>query len=176
MRKHHPDNERVKRRYFLYLREANRLSEATVDQTAAAIAAFEESTGHKDFRRFHIEQAQRFKRVLAEQVNPATGKPLAKATIHSRLMALRTFFRWLCGQPGFRSRLCYSDADYFNPSANDGRIADRDQRRHRRQRPRIADNLVKPQIAGFGKCVHRASSCLLERNDISPDNRPANSW
>lgn len=123
MRKHHPDNERVKRRYFLYLREANRLSEATVDQTASAIAAFEESTGYRDFRRFHIEQAQRFKRVLAEQVNPATGKPLAKATIHSRLMALRTFFRWLCGQPGFRSRLCYSDADYFNPSANDGRIA-----------------------------------------------------
>ncbi|MBU2090530.1 MAG: tyrosine-type recombinase/integrase [Alphaproteobacteria bacterium] len=123
MRKHHPENERVKRRYFLYLREAKRLSEATVDQTAAAIAAFEESTGYKDFRRFRIEQAQRFKRVLAEQVNPATGKPLAKATIHSRLMALRSFFQWLCGQPGFRSRLCYSDADYFNPSANDGRIA-----------------------------------------------------
>lgn len=130
MRKHHPENERIKRRYFIYLREAKRLSEHSVDQAAAAIAAFESSTSYRDFKRFHIEQARKFKRSLDEQINTKTGKPLAKATTHSRLMALKAFFQWLADQPGYRSRLRYADAEYFNPSANDGRIA-----RTTRERP-----------------------------------------
>ncbi|MCT8972478.1 tyrosine-type recombinase/integrase [Microbaculum marinisediminis] len=123
MRKHHPRNERIKRRYFAYLEEAKRMKPSSVDQVAAAIAVFEASTGWRDFRNFHIEQARKFKRDLAQQMNPATGKPLAKATVYSRLMALRAFFLWLAGQPGYRSCLAYADADYFNPSANDSRVA-----------------------------------------------------
>lgn len=38
-------------------------------------------------------------------------------------MALKSFFEWLASQPGFRSKLTYSDAEYFRPSANDQRIA-----------------------------------------------------
>jgi len=123
MRKHHPENERIKRRYLIYLREAKRLSEASVDQVAAALADFEDKTGYRDFKRFHIEQARAFKRTLGERVSQSTGKPLAKATIQSRLMALKAFVQWLSEQPGYRSGISYADAEYFNPSANDGRIA-----------------------------------------------------
>jgi len=123
VRRHHPENERIKRRYLIYLRDAKRLSEASVDQVAAAIADFEESTGYRDFKRFHVEQARAFKRTLGERVSETTGKPLSKATIHSRLMALKAFTQWLSEQPGYRSRISYSDAEYFNPSANDGRVA-----------------------------------------------------
>lgn len=123
MRKHHPENERTKRRYFEFLKHAKRLAESSVDQVAAAIADFEAATGHRDFRQFRIELAQKYKRRLAERINAETGKPLAKATISSRLAALKAFFQWLAGQPGFRSKLTYSDAEYFNPSANDDRIA-----------------------------------------------------
>lgn len=122
MQKHHPANERIKREYFACLTEAKRRSEKTVDQIAAAISAFEASASHKDFRVFHIEQAKKFKRHLAGQINLETGNPLATATIHSRLMALKAFFQWVAGRPGYK-RIAYSDADYFNPSANDGRIA-----------------------------------------------------
>jgi integrase len=38
-------------------------------------------------------------------------------------MAVKAFFIWLAGQPGYRSRLTYSDMEYFNPSNNDSRIA-----------------------------------------------------
>ena len=123
MRKHHPENERIKRRYLIFLREAKRLSEASVDQIAAALADFEGHTGYRDFKRFHIEQARAYKRALGERVSQSTGKPLAKATVHSRLMALKAFVQWLSEQPGYRSRISYADAEYFNPSANDGRIA-----------------------------------------------------
>ena len=123
MRKHHPKNERVKRAYLAYLEEAKRASVKTTDQVAAAIALFEASTGWKDFAAFHVEQARAFKRKQSEMTNPKTGKPIAKATIVTRLMHLKAFFHWLAGQPGYKSKISYSDADYFNPSANDMRIA-----------------------------------------------------
>lgn len=123
MRKHHPENERIKRRYVRFMRDAKGHSEATIDQAIAAIAAFEATTNYKDFKHFHIEQATRFKRGLDEQINLKTGKPLAKATIYSRLMALKAFVHWLADQSGYKSRIRYTDAAYFSPLANDSRIA-----------------------------------------------------
>lgn len=70
MRKHHPKNERIKRHYLAYLEEARRMSEKTADQLAAAIALFEASSGYKDFSLFRIEQARKFKRDMADYVNP----------------------------------------------------------------------------------------------------------
>jgi hypothetical protein len=95
----------------------------SVDQAAAAIADFEVSTGFKDFRQFRIEQAQSYKRKLGGAFGSDRGRGLAKATISSRLASLKAFFQRLAQQPGFRSRLSYSDAEYFNASANDERIA-----------------------------------------------------
>ncbi|WP_299475774.1 tyrosine-type recombinase/integrase [uncultured Roseibium sp.] len=123
MRKHHPKNERIKRQYLAYLEEAKRMSGKTTDQVAAAIALFEKSTGYKDFAAFHIEQARKFKRDMAGYINAETGKPLAKATMRSRLNHVKAFFHWLAGQQGYKSRISYSDSDYFNISANDTRIA-----------------------------------------------------
>jgi integrase len=122
MGKFNPANERIKHRYLAFLGEAKRFSPSSVDQVAAAIADFEASTGFKEFRQFRIEQAQSYKRKLGS-AGSSTGRVLAKATISSRLAALKAFFQWLAQQPGFRSRLTYSDAEYFNASANDERIA-----------------------------------------------------
>jgi len=123
MQKHHPANERIKRRYYAYLREAKQHAEPTVDAVAAATACFEESTGYRDFKSFHIEQAIAFKRRLAEQTSLKTGDKLSKATMHATLSHLKRFIHWLAGQPGYRSRLQYSDADYFNLSEKDVRVA-----------------------------------------------------
>lgn len=112
-------NERTKRAYFQYLKEAQRCSQATIDSVAAAIYRFEASTNFRDFRRFHRESAVAFKRRLANEINERTLQPLSKATINGILKALRAFFLWLAGQPGFRSRLQYADADYFNLSEKD---------------------------------------------------------
>lgn len=123
MRKHHPKNERIKRQYFDYLKHAKRMSTASVDQAAAAITGFEAWSAYRDFAKFHIAKAKAYKEHLAQQLNTKTGKPLSTATIHSRLMVIKAFVLWLAGQPGYKSRISYADADYFNPSANDARIA-----------------------------------------------------
>lgn len=123
MRSHSPENERIKRRYFSYLKEAKRYSEASIDAVAKAIDRFETDTKHREFKAFHIEQAIAFKRRLSEQVSHQTGERLSKSTLYSTLTALRNFFQWLAGEPGFRSRLSYSDADYFNLSEKETRVA-----------------------------------------------------
>lgn len=120
---HNPANERIKRRYFAYLKEAKRYSEASVDGVAKALHRFESDTRFRDFKAFHIEQAIAFKRRLAEQTSRRTGDRLSKATLLSTLTALRNFFHWLAGQSGFRARLSYSDAEYFNLSEKETRVA-----------------------------------------------------
>lgn len=123
MRKHHPKNERIKRHYFIWLQESGGLSQHSIDQKAAAVALFEAYTNYKDFATFHVEQARNFKKRQAETINDATGKPLAKATIKSRFDTLKAFIKWLADQPGYRSKIKHSDADYFNMAANDAAIA-----------------------------------------------------
>lgn len=123
MLKHSPNNVRIKRQYFAYLKEAHGYSEATVDAVAKALARFEESTRGKDFKVYHCEQAIAFKRHLEEQRNQETGKPLSKATTYATLTHLKRFFNWLAGQPGYKSRLKFSDADYFGLSNKDARVA-----------------------------------------------------
>lgn len=123
MTKHNPENERIKRKYFAYLKEAKRHSEPTVDAAAKALSRFEEYTRYRDFKAFHFEQAIAFKRYLTEQTGQRSGAKLSKATLHATLMQLKQFFFWLAGQPGYKARLQYSDADYFNLSEKDTRIA-----------------------------------------------------
>ena len=60
MRKHHPANERIKRQYFRFLKDAKGHSEATVDAAAMALSRFEAYTRHRDFKAFHFEQAISF--------------------------------------------------------------------------------------------------------------------
>ncbi len=123
MTKHNAENERIKRKYFAYLKAAKRHSEPTVDAAAKALSRFEEYTRYRDFKKFHYEQATAFKRHLAEQTGQRSGEKLSKATLHATLTQLKNFFFWLAGQPGYKARLQYSDADYFNLSEKDVRVA-----------------------------------------------------
>jgi len=120
---HNPENERIKRAYFFYLKEARRLGEHSVDCAAAALAKFEDYTKFRDFKRFHIQQAIGFKRMLSDQISPRTGERLSRGTVFSTLNALRGFFLWLATQPGYRSHLTPADAEYFSLSDKEARIA-----------------------------------------------------
>lgn len=123
MTKHNPDNERIKRKYLSYLKEAKRYSEPTVDAVAKALSRFEEYTRYRDFKAFHFEQAVAFKRNLAEQTGQRSGQKLSKATLHATLTQLKEFFFWLAREPGYKARIEYSDAEYFNLSEKDVRVA-----------------------------------------------------
>lgn len=129
MKKYYPENERVKRRYFNFLKEAKRQDEASVDAAAKAISRFEEYTVWKDFKAFHFQQAVGFKQYLSKHQNATSGKGLSKATMNSTLRSLKVFFQWLAREPGYKSRINYSEAEYFNLSAKDTRVATAKRRR-----------------------------------------------
>lgn len=155
MAKHIAQNTRIKREYFDYLKHAQRRDDASIDQVARALTLFEESTGHKDFKRFHIQQAVAFKNKLAAKRNERTGKPLSHATLHSTLSALRAFFIWLADKPGYKKRIGYSDPEYFNLSDKEVRIA----------------KAVREQPVPTLEQVHHVLSMMPAGTDIEKRNR-----
>jgi integrase len=50
--------------------------------------------------------------------------------LHATLAHLKRFFQWVAGQPGYKSRLQYSDAEYFNLSDKDTRVATARREKH----------------------------------------------
>lgn len=123
MKKYNRENERIKRQYLIFLKEAKGQSEATIDAVAKSLKRFEEHTKFRDFKYFHFEQARAFKRKLSEQNARRSGEKLSKSTLHSTLNHLKSFFQWLSMQQGYKSKIQYSDAEYFNMSEKDTRIA-----------------------------------------------------
>ncbi len=58
MSKRTAENERAKRRYLVYLKDAKGRDEASIDAATSAIERFEEYVTRRGFRSFHIEQVR----------------------------------------------------------------------------------------------------------------------
>ena len=123
MKKTNANNERIKRKYLTFLKQAKGQDEASIDAVAKAISRFEFYTKSKDFKAFHFEQAISFKVHLANQKHHKTGEPLSLATMNGTVRHLKTFIEWLSQEVGYKSRIKYSDAEYFNLSEKGARTA-----------------------------------------------------
>ncbi len=121
--KHSPENERIKREYFIFLKDALGQNEASIDAVAKALNRFESYSNFKNFKAFHFQQAVDFKKHLAKQNNQQTGEKLSKATLNSTLNHLKNFFQWLSMQTGYKSRINYTHTEYFNLSEKEVRTA-----------------------------------------------------
>jgi integrase len=111
-----PKNERIKRAYFRYLREADQKADSTIRGIEKAILRMEHHTGFANFGSYNSTQAVAFKIALA-------GDGLSKATIHSTVNALKRFLKWLACQPGYKSKIHLPDIEYLNLSEKDVRAA-----------------------------------------------------
>ena len=123
MRNYNPKNERLKKDYFRYLKEADRKAQSTIDGVRKAISRYEAYTGLKDFVTFNKEQAVGFKKHLARTKAERSGEPVAKSTMHGTVNALKGFFKWLSCQPGYKSRINVTEIEYLNLSDKDVRAA-----------------------------------------------------
>ena len=123
MRKYCEENERIKRKYLAYLKQAKGQDQKSLDKVAAALVKFEESTRFASFKKFHIEWAGKFKAYLDKARHPKTGKPLSHSTTDATLRLVKGFVHWLAGQSGYKSRISYADAEYFNNNMKNARVA-----------------------------------------------------
>ena len=95
MIKHNPDNERIKRKYLRFLKESKGQSESSIDSVAMALSRYDSYTKYRNFKKFHFEQAIRFKKFLSEQDSKQSGNKLSKSTLNTTLRHLKGFFQWL---------------------------------------------------------------------------------
>lgn len=121
--KHNAENERIKRQYFTFLKEAKRQNEASIDTVAKALHRFENYNKYKSFKAFHFKQAVGFKNFLAKQKSKKSDKLYSKSTINSTLRHLKVFFQWLYSQAGYKSKINYTHTEYFNLSEKETRVA-----------------------------------------------------
>jgi integrase/recombinase XerD len=123
MRAYNPKNERIKKDYIRFLKEADRKAESTIDAVRKAISRYEAYIGLKDFATFNREQAVGFKKHLAKTKAERSGKNLTKSTLHATINSLKAFFKWLSCQPGYKSRIKRTDIEYLNLSDKEVRAA-----------------------------------------------------
>ena len=142
MTKYNANNERIKRKYLTFLKQAKGQNEASIDAVAKAITRFESYNRYKDFKAFHFEQAIGFKKHLANQKHHKTGKPLSLATMNGAVRHLKAFIEWLSQETGYKSRIKYSDAEYFNLSEKEARTA-----KATRQKPVASVEQIKHVLA-----------------------------
>lgn len=97
-------NELIKRKYFRFLKEAEGLSESTVDIFNSAICRYEEFTNSDDFvKKFNPDRMIAYKDWLRNR--KTKGKVISNVTYHANLRNLRKFFTWLCTQTGYKSKI-----------------------------------------------------------------------
>ncbi|KIO36324.1 tyrosine-type recombinase/integrase [Shewanella sp. cp20] len=130
MKKSSTNNVRILHDYIKYLRDARRQDDSTIDGALKSINRFEEYTGYLDFNRFRAKHAIGFKKHLLGQKSCVTGDQLSKATVLTATRHLKMFFQYLVTQKGYRSKISYSDIEYFNLSEKDTRIANAKRKRN----------------------------------------------
>lgn len=123
MPKMNGENARALHNYFEFLAQAKGRSSASIDAAAKAIARFQKAAKSRDFKKLNRRQIIAFKDRLVEQANLRTGERLSKSTVTSTLRELRAFFEWLAREPGYRSRIVFSDIQYFNATERDLTVA-----------------------------------------------------
>jgi site-specific recombinase XerD len=117
------DNERVKRRYFEYLREAQGRSPKTVELARLALVQYDRFTSCKAYQRFSIADAMGFKRKLLDGEGKRRSELSSRSAAHSTLSQVQKFFRWLAREPGYKKAINYGDLDYLSLASRDRRIA-----------------------------------------------------
>ena len=120
--KYNPKNERIKREYCEFKKEADCKDDKTIETMRSAILRFEQFTGLKDFATFNRNQATGFKNHIAN-TKSKTGDVLSIATQLTILNNVQTFLRWLATQKSFKSKIQKDDIAFFNLTDKQQRAA-----------------------------------------------------
>ena len=123
MTKFNAANERIKRQYLEWEKEAKGKADSTINNIRDAIYRFEECTNFKNFKQIATQDIISFKKHLKLTKNQRTGDTVSKTFLLHTSKYLISFFQWLCSQPGYKRNLRVTDIDYFNLSGKDIQIA-----------------------------------------------------
>ena len=121
MVKINPKNEKIKRKFFQWLKDADGCCQATIDNIEKAILLYEDFTRQADFVTYNSDKAIDFKKSLSKREH--RGKIISLTTYHTYLRYLRKFFTWLSWQSGYRSKITLDKIKYLNIGEKEEKIA-----------------------------------------------------
>ncbi len=103
MMKNNIKNERAKRRFLRWLKEAKGYAESSIRDIEKAIWLYEDFIKHEDFALFNSKKAISFKKWLEDK--RTNGRMLSNATQYHYLRHLKGFFGYLSSQVGYKSKI-----------------------------------------------------------------------
>jgi integrase len=121
--RYNPENERIKRVYFEYVKEAKGRHKDTIRGVDKAIRRFEVFTRYADFSTFSKEQAIGFKKSLT--VGGLGGQPSPRyslSTLLHTVKPLQDFFQWLRQEKGY-GQIKQNEIAYLNLSEHERQLA-----------------------------------------------------
>lgn len=146
MTKFNPKNERIKRSYVRFLKEADGKAETTIRGIEKSLLRYETCTGFADFGSLNADRAARFKKDICTIGRARSEEPLSLSTIHSTLNDVKRFFKWLACQVGYKAKIRLTDIEFLN-------LADQDARAAKASRPRAYPTIEQVRHAIFAKPV-----------------------
>ena len=117
------ENEKIKHKYYDFLKESQGYSDATITSIKKAIYRYEEFTDFEDFSKFSKKKAIDFKKWLEEKQDPRTKKQISITTCYHYIRNLKDFFKWLSFQSGYKSKICLTDVEFLRLPKEKARIA-----------------------------------------------------
>ena len=124
------ENEKIKEKYFDYLKESEGSAEATINAHKKSIFRYEEFSDFEDFRNYDKKRAVEYKKWLEEKKDPRTNKQISITTVYHYVRNLREFFKYLAIQPQYKNKILLTDVDYLKLSKKQARIATSSKREH----------------------------------------------
>src|SRR3990172_4136289 len=122
MVRYNANNERIKRAYFEWQKEANQKSQSTIENMRKSITKYEVYTNYQDFKSFNKHKAVAFKKHFAKAKSVQSNEFLSKATMLSTIRNLKDFFKWLAYQKGYK-KIDIREIEYLNLSEKEIIIA-----------------------------------------------------
>lgn len=123
MVKFNAENERIKREYLEWEKEANGKCDSTITNIQNDIYNYEEFTQFKSFKLFNKNDAIAFKKNITQKKNKHSQQPVSKTYLLHLLRNLNNFFKWLYTQSGYKKRIDLAQVAYLSLSEKDIQIA-----------------------------------------------------
>lgn len=130
MLKSNLENEKIKRKYYDFLKESQGYSDATITAIKKSIYRYEEFTDFEDFSKFSKKKAIEFKKWVEEKKDPRNQKQISITTCYHYLRHLKDFFKWLSYQPNYKSKINFMEVEFLKLPKEKARIANAQKREH----------------------------------------------
>lgn len=128
MLKSNLENEKIKRKYYDFLKESQGYSDATITAIKKSIYRYEEFTNFEDFSKFSKKKAIEFKKWIEEKKDPRSQKQISITTCYHYLRHLKDFFKWLSYQPSYKSKINFTEVEFLKLPKEKARIANSQKR------------------------------------------------